>query len=988
MKRKLVLFLTYLLVSIGLLTAQISRVTGVVKSADDGEPIIGATILVEGTSIGTVTDMDGKFEITNLPSSARTLLISFVGMVSQQVKIQAGQMTITLAGDNRILDEVIVVGYGTQRREAKTGSISTVTSEQIADIPALSVDKMLAGKMAGVQITAVSGQPGADSQIRIRGISSINASSEPLYVVDGIAVNSGNWSYFTNTGNAIASINPSDIESITVLKDAAAASIYGSRAANGVILITTKTGKEGKSRFTARAKFGFSKLANDNGFEMMSGPELLGYYRTALENAGKNPDDTYPMSLLDSPMTDYIDHFTRIGKQQEYEITATGGSQKTSYYNSLSYSKTDGIAYGIDFQRVQGRVNVDHELNKYLKTGARLNVGFSSANDVEMQGYYYINPLFAGLVVRPWSKPYNEDGSHALLSEISNSNPRLTAEHDQQWEKQYKFNGSMYLQWTPINGLTIRTNNAAEFTAAEGIRYWSAEANQGTATTQNSLGTYRTLTTSNTITYENKFFENHNYRILVGQEATQDRNIYNYTMASNVDPLMPFPQTAPSDGQSLTVDYSPYTVSLLSFFGVIDYNYAGKYYLQGSYRYDGSSLFGENNRWGSFWAIGASWNVHEESFMKDVDWLDLLKIRANYGVNGNNNIGTYKQYGTYEAASYNGASGLRPSNSANPDLGWEKNGAWNVGLDFNFLKRFSGSVDVYSRETSDMLLDRPVSYTSGFTSLWRNVGSIRNSGVEFQFDASIIDTKELQWNAGINLSHNKSKILDLDGDEMIADGDYSQLKHIQGEKLFSFYLRDYYGVNPTTGDALFVAEDGSLTSDISKARYYNAGSPEPTLTGGLNTDITWKGITLSVQFEGKFGNKILIAENNFFKSDGYRMTMNQVKSQLNYWKKPGDTNCNPRPIANNPTNSASSSTDRFLENGSYVRLKDITVSYNLPKKWLNPIGVQQVKVYASGLNVYTFHNVDFFDPERGVKGMGQGIYPMTKTFMIGLDVSF
>ena len=428
MERKIVLLLTYLLISIGLLTAQISKVTGVVKSADDGEPIIGATILVEGTSIGTVTDMDGKFEITNLPSSAKTLLISFVGMVSQQVRIQAGQMTIMLAGDNRILDEVIVVGYGTQRREAKTGSIATVTSEQISDIPAISVDKMLAGKMAGVQITAVSGQPGADSQIRIRGISSINASSEPLYVVDGIAVNSGNWSYFTNTGNAIASINPSDIESITVLKDAAAASIYGSRAANGVILITTKSGKEGKSRFTARAKFGVSKLANDNKFEMMSGPELLDYYRTALVNAGKNPDDTYPLSLLDGPMTDYIDHFTRLGKQQEYEITATGGSQKTSYYSSLSYSKTNGIAYGIDYQRIQARVNVDHELNKYLKTGARINVGYSNANDVAMQGFYYVNPLFAGLSVRPWTKPYNEDGSHALLSEISNSNPRLTAE--------------------------------------------------------------------------------------------------------------------------------------------------------------------------------------------------------------------------------------------------------------------------------------------------------------------------------------------------------------------------------------------------------------------------------------------------------------------------------------------------------------------------------------------------------------------------------
>lgn len=909
-------------------------------------------------------------------------------MVSQQVKIQDGVMNVILSGDTKLLDEVIVVGYGTQRREAKTGSISTVTSEQLSDLPALSVDKMLSGKMAGVQITSTSGQPGADSQIRIRGISSINAGSEPLYVVDGIAVNSGNWSYFTNTGNAIAAINPSDIESITVLKDAAAASIYGSRAANGVILITTKSGKEGKSRFTARAKFGFSKLANDNNFEMMNGPELIEYYRAALQNAGKDPDASYPLSMKDLPMTDYLDFFTRMGKQQEYEITATGGNEKTSYYNSLSYSKTDGIAYGIDFQRIQARVNVDHELNKYLKTGVRVNVGYTNANDIAMQGFYYVNPLFAGLIVRPWTSPYNEDGSFALLPEVSNSNPRLTAQYDKQWEKQYKFNGSLYLQWTPIKGLTLRTNNAIDYTSAEGLRYWSAEANQGTATTQNSFSQYRTLTTSNTATYENDFLEDHHYRVMLGQEATQDNLIYTYMMGSNVDPVMPYPQTAPQDGQSLSADYTPYTSSLMSFFGILDYNYAGRYYLQGSLRYDGSSFFGENNRWGTFWALGASWNIHQEAFMEDVDWLDLLKIRGNYGVNGNKDIGYYKQYGTYEAASYNGASGLRPSNLANPDLSWEKNGAWNVGLDFNLLKRFSGSVDVYSRKTTDMLLSRPISYTAGLSSQMRNVGSIRNSGVEFQFDATVVDTKDIQWNVGVNLAHNKSKILDLDGDEMIADGDYSQLKHIKGEKLFSYYLRDYYGVNPATGDALFVMEDGTLTSDITKARYYVAGSPEPKLTGGLNTDITWKGLTFSVQFEGKFGNKVLITDYNFIRSDGYRMTMNQAKDMLNYWKQPGDTNCNPRPIANNPTNSSSSTTDRFLENGSYVRVKDVTLAYNLPKKWLASLGVQQLKVYASGMNVYTFHDVHYFDPERGVKGMGQGIYPMTKTFMFGLDVSF
>ena len=994
MKRKLVLFLTYLLVSIGLLTAQISRVTGVVKSADDGEPIIGATILVEGTSIGTVTDMDGKFEITNLPSSARTLLISFVGMVSQQVKIQAGQMTITLAGDNRILDEVVVIGYGTTRREAKTGSITSVSSDELSELAASSFDKMLAGKMAGVQITSNSGQPGASSQIRIRGISSINASNEPLYVVDGVAVMQGDQSYFTNTSNALAMINPNDIESITVLKDAAAASVYGSRAANGVILVTTKTGKEGKSRFTARAKYGVSSLANDNDYRTMNAEELLSFRRQAVLNAGYNPDDPnagegayyYPMSILERPMTNWMDHMKRTGHMQEYEISATGGNSKTSYFSSASYHKNEGVFYGIKFEKIQARVNVDHELNKYLKTGVRINTGYMYSEDVAMQDLYYANPMWAGLIIQPWTPAYNEDGTHNIygIPECGNTNPRATAEYDQQWEKQYRFNGSMYLQWTPIKGLVIKTTNAAEMNFTQGIRYWSPETSYGTATSQTSNMQYRLLTTSNTATYENKFLEDHNYRILVGQEALYNSQYDDYISAPNVDGGIPFPQTSASPKASHGEEVS----TLMSFFGILDYNYAGRYYLQASVRGDGSSRFGKENIWGAFYSVGASWNLHNEAFMDGVHWVDLLKLRASYGVNGNNNIDNYVQYAKYAPVIYNGVAGYRLNSPKNDYLSWEKNGSWNIGIDYNLLQRFSGSIDFYSRKTTDMLLDRPLSSTSGFTSQMQNVGSIRNTGVEFQFNASIIDTKAVQWNAGFNISHNKSKILDLAGDDMIADADYGALKYIKGEKLFTFYVRDYHGVNPETGEAQWVTKDGSLSTNVNQARYIKAGSPEPTVTGGLNTDVTWNGISFSIQFEGKFGNKVLIGENNYLHSDGQQMSMNQASSELNYWKNPGDTNCNPKPVAGNATSSNTSVSTRFIENGSYVRIKDITLSYTLPKRLLNPLGVNNLKIYASGMNVYTFHDVDFYDPERGVKGMGYGVYPMTKSVVFGLDLTF
>jgi len=436
------------------------------------------------------------------------------------------------------------------------------------------------------------------------------------------------------------------------------------------------------------------------------------------------------------------------------------------------------------------------------------------------------------------------------------------------------------------------------------------------------------------------------------------------------------------------VDYSTNRRTMLSFFGILDYNYDSRYYLQASIREDGSSLFGEENRWGTFYSVGASWNIHNEKFMSGVDAVDLLKIRLSYGLNGNNNISPYRQYGLYTTVAYNGVSGMYPSTPANPTLSWEKNRSYNVGLDFRFFKRLYGSIDVYSRTTEDMLLNKSLSRTSGFGSALMNIGKMENKGFEFQIDYDVIAKKDLNWTVGFNISHNKTKILDLGDDEMLNYSEDSRLKHIVGNSLLTFYLLDYYGVNPINGEALFVAEDGSLTNDYNKARYVEAGSPEPTYTGGVSTSISWKGITLSAVGEFKGGNKIMIVENRYLHSDGNQMSMNQSSTELNYWKKMGDTGVNPKPIAGNSTNSYSFSTDRFVENGDYFRIKDITLSYELPRNIISKAKLSSCKIYTSGLNVYTFHNVDFWDPERGIDGMGYGIYPMTKSFVVGLDLSF
>ena len=972
--------------------AQNIQVSGVVTDATDGSTLVGASVVVKGTSVGTSTDLDGRYTIS-APADA-VLEFVYVGYVTAAVPVN-GRTTVdvTLKTEAEALDDVIIVAYGSVKREAKTGSVTSVKGDVIAESPVSSVDKMLAGKMAGVQVTASTGQPGANSQIRIRGTSSINAGNEPLWVVDGIPVMTGDQSYFTNSSNAMSAINPNDIESITVLKDAAAASIYGSRAANGVILVTTKSGKAGKAKFTARAKYGVSQLSNDNNFGVMNGEQLLSYQRAAAVNAGYNPDDPTsayyrPYELLTRPQTNWMKEFTRMGNMQEYEINASAGNDKGKFYTSLSYQENEGIVHQSSFKKFTARVNSDYKLLDNLEIGTRVNLAYTDIHDSEMQSLYYSNPFFAGLTILPWTPLYDENGNYNVnIPENSNTNPLYNAFNDEQYEKQYRVHGTMYLQWEPVKNLVIKTNNSVEGTFGEGIRYWGPDPGGATGTLQSSSLQYLQLTTSNTITYSN-MWDDHSFRVMVGQEA-QSRTYHSfYAYAPSVDAKIPYLNTSVSSQDQ--VGYSENARTLLSFFGMVDYNYANRYFLQASLRYDGSSLFGANNIWGLFWSVSGSWNVSNEEWMKGTeDWLSILKLRASYGVNGNNNISAYQAYGVYATAAYNGANGTLPSTPDNANLSWEKNYTWNVGLDLGFFdSRINFQVDAYDRITKGMLLSKQVPQTSGFSSNFMNIGSLKNTGVEAQLDGDIIRTNDWNWNLGVNFAWNKTEILDLgDVEEMTYSGD-SRLKHVVGKSFYTFYIKDYYGVNPSNGEALWRTEDGQLTNDYNKAQYIYAGSPEPKFTGGINTSVAWKGLSLSAFFEYKVGNKVLIVENRYVQSDGNQMNMNQALGALNYWEKPGDTGVNPKPVAGNASNSYTFASTRWMEDGSYLRLKDVTLSYTFPQAWMKKIHLQNLKVYVSGLNLYTFHDVQWWDPERGVTGMGAGIYPMTKTIVGGLEVSF
>jgi TonB-dependent starch-binding outer membrane protein SusC len=988
--KKIALFFSILLF-MGTLAvdAQTKAITGVVISAEDESPIPGVSISVKGTTLGTITDMNGNYSL-QVPGDAQTLVFSFVGMKTLELPIVGSTVNARLEPDVMGIEEVIVVAYGTTTKEAATGSVGTVQSEEIVDVPETTFDRLLSGKVAGVHIASESGQPGANNEVRIRGFSSINSGMDPLYIVDGVPVMTGDQTYFTNTGNALTVLNPADIESITILKDAAAASIYGSRAANGVILVTTKSGKAGESKINFKVSTGFDWLANDNGYGPLDAPDALAFLRTAVTNAGKNPDDPdadggkyyYPNSLLDET-NNWFDEMTRTGKINTYEFSVTGGSAATNHYLSGTYSKHEGIFYGVSYEKAQLRANIDHQINDWMSAGLRANGGYTDASDVAMQDLYFVNPIFSGLALFPWTPIYNEDGTYnKKIPEWFNTNPLASATYDDQWEKQNRILGNVYFQIEPIKDLKLKTNNSYEYTGGEGRRYWAPEADANEiATLQVSNLRYTQAITSNTLTYSKILNEVHSINALAGQEATKfyNNSYYIYTPDPNSD--IPFPNTGTADTDEGDYDESAYT--LLSYFGVLDYNYRSRYYAKASIRHDGSSRFGENKRYGTFWAGALAWNLHNESFMDRFTWLDILKLRASYGISGNDQIGNYDQYGTYGSRTYNAAGGMAPDRLANPNLTWEENEEYNFALDYGFFNRISGSVEYYDRTTNNMLYEKKISYTSGFGSYMLNIGSVKNSGFEFLINVEALRSA-VSWDIGLNLSHNKSEILNLGDEEEFVDGRFI---YRVGESFYNYYLYNYAGVNPINGEALWYNKDGEITNQASKANKIVAGSPEPKLMGGINSNLSWKGLVLNATLQFKTGNKVQIEEHRYLTGDGNWMK-NQANPILDYWKQPGDITDVPKPIADNSTNSYQYYSTRWMYDGDFLRIQNVTLSYSLPQKWITPLRLSNLRVYASGVNLYTFHDVPYWDPERGMDGLVAGMHPQTKKVTFGIDVTF
>ena len=978
---------------IGMLTveAQVRRVTGVVTSAEDGNPIPGVSVVVKGTTLGTVTNIDGEYQV-DVPNNAEILIFSFVGMKAVEQPIVGSTINVELQPDVIGVEEVMVIAYGTTSREAKTGSATQVQTDQLSETPVISIDKALSGKVPGLMVTTSGGQPGSNSSIRIRGTSSVNAGNEPLYVIDGIPVMTGDQTYASTSSNALYALNPSDIESITVLKDAAAASIYGSRAANGVILVTTKSGKKGEANISFRASGGYSQLANDNDFWPMNGQELWTYFRDAVKNSGKNPDDPtgygntyFPKSLLAGEQTNWLKSGLRNGFTQKYELTASGGNDRLNTYFSAAYEDIEGIVIANNYEKFNFRVNNDFQVNNKVKIGSKIALSRMVNEDVSTGGLSYLNPFFGSLTILPWTKMYNEDGTfNTDIPENSDINPIMAAQTNESWDKQFRLQGTGYLEYKPIEQITLKTNNSVELTNGEARQF----VQQITGYTQDAVYSnrynFQLLTTSNTARYYDDFNEDHIFSLLVGQEAQSYRQSYLDGSSPNINLDIPYPTTSTQADDEVGYDETEYT--MLSFFGLLDYNFSSKYFLQASIRWDGSSRFGANNKYGTFWSVGGSWNINEESFFDNINWIKLAKLRASYGVSGNNQIGNYLQYGVYGSREYNASSGMAPDQLGNPDLTWELNKSYNAGIDLNFFDRLNVTFDYYQRFTEDMLLNDRLSWTTGFPSLMRNVGKMKNMGQELSLDGDIVRQKDLKIHLGVNVAHNRTEITDLAGEDEIGSWRVQKV----GYSLYTFKLHDYAGVNPVNGEALWYDDEGKITNNYSKSRQIYAGSPEPKYIGGGYLEAVWKGLSLYASADYKTGHVIeVMNEGRYLRSDGYNWVGNHANTSLDYWKKPGDITETPKPVVGNSSESNAFENTRWLEKGDYLRLKEITLAYNLPPVIMNRIKfMDRIRLYTSAYNVYTFHSLNTFDPERGNDGHAYGIYPTPKTLIFGVELSF
>ena len=1011
---------------------------------------MGATVLVKGTTIGTVTDIDGKFVLTGIPSSAKTLVISYVGMKTQEVAIRSS-VRVSLASDAEVLDDVIVVAYGTAKKSSFTGSAANVDNKKLEMRPITSVTNGLEGQATGVLMTSSSGQPGSSASIRIRGYGSINASSTPLYVVDGIPFD-----------GSLNSINPSDIESMTILKDASAGALYGARGANGVVMITTKQGKEGKTNVTWRSTVGWSERAQKP-YDMLNQKEFVQLSYEAIRNglifnsgyswadaeaaaraslggssylggsAGEqyNPFKNYSWSELIDPATglvrddaksvydeQWMDNLLQTGFRQEHQMNVNGGTEKTKYMISLGYLNEDGILKTTGFERYNGRANVNTQVNDWFQANLNLGLSQSKQNYSDYDGSSTSNPWYSSQFVSPLFPVYLRDvAGNTVYDEFGN--PELDYGETGRPGSYNDFNplGGLTMDKAKIQndgasirtgvtfggdsdklgafkGLKLQVNFGADYRNTSSMSYMNMyHGNQANAGGYLDKWSTRTLSyTLNQLLTYTRSFGRHNLDVLAGHEYYS----YNYqyldaaktNLVDGIYELRPATTTVGADSYS-----NNYRIE--SWMGRINYNYDDKYYLSASIRTDGSSRFHKDNRWGTFWSVGGNWRVSKEAFMENVTWVNNLNVKASYGEQGNDDLGSLYAWQSLYSLSYangNNIGGLI-STLENKDISWEKNANLNVGIEASlFDNRVRLNAEYYNKKTTNMLLSYPMATSTGFNGYDANVGDMRNSGFEVELGLTPVRTQDFEWNLTWMGSTVNNKVLHLTKESPEIINGVRIIK--EGYELNTFYMAKSAGVDPQTGAQLYWAydkdENGNITNEYMTTDYakastskYFLGSRIPDLYGSIGTDLTWKGLTLSVLTTYSIGGKVY--DSLYAGSmDNMYYNNNWNRHALRRWTQPGDVTDVPRiEVAGKTT-----VTDRFLVDASYFAIKNVTLSYNLPRRWMKSAGLNAVRLFGSVDNLALFTHLQGMDPQYSFSGGTDYTYTPNRTYSVGIEVNF
>ena len=960
------------------------RITGKVLD-EEGKPLPGASILLAGSLKGVMSDADGSYVIT-VPSTASTLEFSYVGYVKQQIRVGTSTViNVTLVMQYNSISAVVVVGYATEQKALLTGSIDVVNSEVIRDIPVMNIDNLMQGQASGVQVTQNSGTPGGSTSVRIRGVNSISGSNQPLYVIDGIPVVTGDYGQVGYEGqgiNALSDLNPNDIESISILKDAAAASIYGARASNGVIVITTKRGANQKTQVSLNAYYGVQQV-----WRKLDMLDALGWmeYRNDLAGTPVYSQEEMDNITID---TDWQDEIFRTAPNANYELTANGGNEKTKFFMSGDYFTQDGILIGTDYQRLNGRLNLDHNLSDKITIGASVGLTYSKTNRVEGDQTLH-GPLPNGISTPAIYPVYNEDGSYNQDGPYSNAVSIANEAINENFS--FRALANTFLTWEIIPRLSFTTKWGADVL---NFREHAFEYNTVQGQKYNGLGfeTYTNvlnIVSNNLLSYDFSASEN-NFGFLLGYsfEKYQDRSSF-IRAQDYADENLEYINSA-STITSASSDAN--NSGLSSFFGRINYDYKTKYIVSLSGRFDSSSKFGENNRTGFFPAASVAWRLGEEDFMGNLSSVSELKLRASYGLTGNDDIPPFLYAELYGVTSYNSASGIYPSSIPNPDLKWESTAHLDIGLDIGFLEnRIFLTIDYYNKQTKDLLLERPLPGSSGFSSITENIGQVENKGLELNLTTNNLVGK-FKWNTMANLSFNRNKVLKLYNGQPFDDIGRGGNRVMEGQPIGIFYSYEWLGIDPSTGDCVYadLNNDERITTEDRTI----VGNPHADFTGGITNNLSYMGIDLSVFLQFSYGNDIFNGSRLFLES--LQGGDNQVADITRRWQQPGDITDIPR--ATSDAVAAASNkrvSSRFIEDGSYLRIKNLTLGYTFSENIIRKLHLSNLRIYLTCQNLFTFTSYSGLDPEVNYLGDDNTVigtdfftYPEARSYNFGVNLKF